>query len=131
MLAKPQISEELRTFIRDKIRTVLRLEILLLLHDQHPRSFSAAEIAHELGIEVEATQDELTALETFGLAIQSTADEFRYKYQPANARLRSTVEQLANAYSTQRVPILAVILADNSHRTRLFAEAFKIISRND
>ena len=131
MLAKPQISEELRNFVKDKIRTVLRLEILLLLHDQHPRTFSAAEIAHELGVEIEGTQEELTALEAFGLAIQSPADEPRYKYHPANTWLRSIVEQLASAYSTRRVPILTVILADNSHRTRLFAEAFKIIRRND
>lgn len=130
-MVKPQISEELRRFVKDKISTVLRLEILLLLHDQHPRSFSAAEIAHELGIEAEATQNELTALEAFGLAIQATADESRYMYHPADATLRSMVEQLANAYTTRRVPILSVILADNSHRTRLFAEAFKIISRND
>lgn len=131
LLAKPQISEELRSFVKDKIRTVLRLEILLLLHDQRPRTFSAAEVAHELGVEVEATQNELSTLEASGLAIQSTAEECRYEYHPVNTKLRATVEQLANAYSTQRVPILTVILADNPHRTRLFAEAFKIISRND
>lgn len=131
MLVKPQISEELRRFIKDKIQTVLRLEILLLLQDQHPRSFSAAEVAHELGIEVDATQNELTALEAVGLALQSTAEESRYEYHPGNTKLQAKVEHLANAYATRRVPILSVILADNSHRTRLFAEAFKIISRND
>jgi hypothetical protein len=131
MMAKPQISEELRRFIKDDVRTVLGLEVLLLLHDQQPGSFSAAEIAQELGFEIEATQDQLTALETLGLVIQSTTDETRYEYHPVNARLGATVDQLAVAYTTRRIPILTVILADNSHRTRLFAEAFKIIRRND
>jgi hypothetical protein len=130
-MSKPNISEELRTFIKDKIQTVLRLEVLLLLHDHQFRSFTAGEIAKEVGFETEATQDQLTALEAIGLVAQSTTDESQYKYQPANETLGSTVEQLAAAYSTQRVPILSVILADSSDRTRLFAEAFRIIRRND
>jgi hypothetical protein len=116
---------------KTRIQTVLRLEVLLLLHDQQSRSFNAAQIANELGFETEATQEQLTALKTIGLAVQSTTDESQYNYHPVNATLGSKVEQLAAAYSTQRVPILSLILADNSHRPRLFAEAFRIIRRND
>jgi hypothetical protein len=130
-MSKPHISEELRTFIKDKIQTVLRLEVLLLLRDHQFRSFTAGEIENELGFETEATQDQLTALEAIGLVAQSTIDESQYEYRPANETLGSTVEQLAAAYSTQRVPILSVILADSADRTRLFAEAFRIIRRND
>jgi DNA-binding IclR family transcriptional regulator len=130
-MAKHEFSEELRTFIKDKIQTVLRLEVLLLLHDHQPRSFNAAEIADELGFETETTQHQLMALEAFGLAVQSTRDECGFKYHPADATLGSKVDQLATAYARQRVPILSVILADTSDRTRLFAEAFKIIRRND
>jgi hypothetical protein len=130
-MAKHHISEELKRFIRDKIQTVLRLEVLLLLHEQQSRSFTADEIAKQLSFESEATKDQLTALEAIGLANQSTTGESRYKYRPVNATLGSTVEQLAAAYSTQRVPILSVMLADNSDRARLFAEAFRIIRRND
>ena len=117
-MAKHHISEELKIFIRDKIQTVLRLEVLLLLHDQQSRSFTADEIANQLVFESEATQDQLTALEAIGLAMQPTTGESRYKYPPVNATHGSMVEQLAAAYSTQRVPILSVILADNSDRTR-------------
>jgi DNA-binding IclR family transcriptional regulator len=128
-MSKPHISEELKTFIKDKIQTVLRLEVLLLLHDQQFRSFTADEIAKEMGFGTEATQRELTALEAIGLVAQSSVDESKYKYQPANETLGSTVKRLATAYSTQRVPILSVILAQTSDRPRLFAEAFRIIRR--
>ena len=124
---EPQISEELRRFVKDQIRTVLRLEVLLLLYQHQLRLFSAAEVAQELGFEIDATQEQLTALEAIGLAIQLSNGELRYKYYPVDATLGSRVEQLAAAYSTQRVPILSVILADNSKRPRLFAEAFRII----
>ena len=127
MRTEPQISEELRRFVKDQIRTVLRLEVLRLLYQHQLRSFSAAEVAQELGFEIEATQEQLTALEALGLAIQSSNGELRYQYYPVDATLGSTVEQLAVAYCTQRVPILSVILADNSERPRLFAEAFRII----
>lgn len=115
--------------LSENIQTVFRLEVLLLLHAQQWRSFSAAEIANELGFETEPAQDQLTALQVIGVVRPSTTDESKYKYDPVNPKLRSTVEQLAVAYSTQRIPILSVILAEQPDRTRAFAEAFRLIRR--
>ena len=129
-MSKQRLSEGLKSFLREKIQTVLRLEVLLLLH-QHPRSFTVGEVADELGFEKEAAQDQLTALEAAGVVVQSDGHKPAYKYQPLNAKLRSMVDQLAAGYSRQRVPILSVILAEHPDRTRLFAEAFRIIRRND
>ena len=126
-MAKQYISEGLKIFIKEKIQTVLRLEVLLLLHHQQPRSFTAAEVANELGFEKEDVNGQLTALETIGVVVESNLDKHKYRYQPVNEALRSMVDQLAVGYSKQRVPILSVILAEHTHRTRLFAEAFRII----
>ena len=130
-MTKQHISQSLKTFIREKIQTVLRLEVLLLLHYQQSRSFTVAEVANELNLEKEAAKDQLTALEAVGVVVQSNADKPRYRYQPLNPSLRSMVEQLAVGYSKQRVPILSAILSKHSDRTRLFAEAFGIIRRSD
>ena len=130
-MAKQHISEGLKTFIKERIQTVLRLEVLLLLHHQQPRSFTAAEVANELGFEKEETQDQLIALQAMGVVVESTPDKPKYSYRPINAKLRSLVEQLAVGYSKQRVPILSIILAGHPDRTRLFAEAFRIIRKND
>lgn len=130
-MAKQHISEGLKTFIKERIQTVLRLEVLLLLHRQQPRSFTAAEVANDLGFEKEGAQDQLTALEAIGVVVESNPDKPKYRYHPLNARLRSLVDQLAVGYSEQRVPILSIMLADHPDRTRLFAEAFRIIRRND
>ena len=123
------ISRALKKFIKEKIQTVLRLEILLLLHHQQTRSFTVAEVANELGFEKEDVNDQLTALQTIGLVVESNPDKHKYRYHPLNEALRSMVDQLAVGYSKQRVPILSVILAEHPDRTRLFAEAFRIISR--
>ena len=127
-MTKARISESLKTFIREKIQTVLRLEVLLLLQQHPSRSFTTAEVASELGFERDAAKYQLTALEGIGVVAQSNLG---YKYHPENATLRSMVEQLAAGYSKQRVPVLSAILADHSDRPRLFAEAFRIIRRND
>lgn len=130
-MAKQHISQGLKKFIKEKIQTVLRLEVLLLLHHQQTRSFTVAEVANELGFEKEDVNGQLTALETIGVVVESNLDKHKYRYQPVNEALRSMVDQLAMGYSNQRVPILSVILAEHTDRTRLFAEAFRIIRRND
>ena len=130
-MVKQYISEDLKTFIREKIQTVLRLEVLLLLHQQQSRSFTVAEVADELNLEKDAAKDQLTALEGVGVVVQSGSDKPKYKYHPVNASLLSMVDQLAAGYSRQRVPILSVILTKQPDRTRRFAEAFGIIRKND
>ena len=90
-----------------------------------------AEVAKELNLEKEAAYDQLSALEAVGVVARSNGDKLRYRYHPVNASLRSMVEQLAVGYSKQRVPILSAILSKHSDRTRLFAEAFRHIRRND
>lgn len=127
-MTKQNLSEDLKRLIREKIQTVLRLEVLILLHRHKPRAFTVAEVADELGFEKETTAHELAALEASGLVVQSKT--FKYRYHPLDAALRTMVEHLASGYSRQRVPILSVMLTDHPDRARLFAEAFRIIRRD-
>ena len=129
-MAKQNISEGLKRFLREQIQTVFRLEVLLLLHRNRSRSFTVTDVARELGFDDEMAQQQLTKLITLEL-IELNADHRSYKYGPANAALSSMVDQLAASYSRQRVPILSVILAEHPHRTRRFSEAFRMIRTND
>ena len=125
-MTKQNLSEDLKRLIREKIQTVLRLEVLILLHRHQPRAFTVAEVAGELGFEKETTAHELAALEASGL-VESKKDTLKYRYHPLNASTGSLIEHLATGYSRQRVPILSVMLTDHPDRARLFAEAFRII----
>ena len=126
-MSKPSLSEDLKQLIREKIQTVLRLEVLILLHRHQPRAFTVAEEADELGFEKETTAHELAALEASGLVAQANTEKLRYRYHPVNAAMGSMIEHLASGYSRQRVPILSVMLTDHPDRARVFAEAFKLI----
>ena len=128
---KQHISDSLRRFLKEKIQTVLRLEILLLLHHHQPRTFTASEVANRLGFENDSTAHELRQLEAIGVVVQSSSDKTKYRYHPLNETLRSLIEQLAQHYSKHRVPILSVMLAEHPDRTRRFAQAFRIIRSND
>jgi hypothetical protein len=131
MMADPRISEGLRNFLKEKIQTVLRLEILHLLHQHQPRTFTAFEVANQLGFESDTTAHELGQLQAIGVVVQPNRDKTKYRYEPLSETLRSLIDLLAQHYSKHRVPILSVLLADHLDRTRLFAEAFRIIRSND
>lgn len=104
--------------------------MLLLLHRNRSRAFTADEVARELGFDNELAQQQLTELANREL-IESNSEQRNYKYGPVDPALSSMVDQLATSYSRQRVPILSVILAEHRHRTRRFSEAFRMIRTND
>ncbi len=128
---KQHISDRLRRFLKEKIQTVLRLEILLLLHHHQPRTFTASEVANRLGFENDITEYELGQLAAIGAIVQPNSDKTKYRYHPLSVTLGSLIEQLALHYSKHRIPILSVMLAEHPDKTRLFAEAFRIIRRNE
>ena len=129
-MVKQQISEDVKRFIREQIRTVPKLEVLLLLHREQSRPFTLAEVANELGFENDIAREQLTALEAIGL-IETSLDKSKYRYHPVNERVGSIVDRLAIAYPKQRVPILSAILAEEPNKVRRFVEAFKCARSND
>ena len=130
VMAKQPISEGVKTFIREQIQTVPKLEVLLLLHREQSRPFTLAEVANELGFENETAQEQLTSLEAIGL-IETNKDKSKYRYHPGNPKLGAIVDRLAIAYTKQRVPILSAILAKDPNKVRRFVEAFKVVRSND
>jgi predicted transcriptional regulator len=129
-MPKQQISEGVKTFIREQIQTVPKLEVLLLLHRQQSRAFTLAEVAKELGFEHDTAHEQLTSLEAIGL-IETNQEKSKYRYHPVNPTIGSIVDRLAIAYPRQRVPILSAILAKDPNKVRRFVEAFKIARGHD
>jgi len=130
VMIKEPIPEGVKTFIREQIQTVPKLEVLLLLHREQSRPFTLAEVANELGFENDTAQEQLTALEAIGL-VETNKERSKYRYHPVNATLESIVDRLALAYPKQRVPILSAILAEDPNKVRRFVEAFKLARSND
>jgi hypothetical protein len=120
------ISQELKKFIKEQIHSVFSLEVLLLLHRAQSRSFTDSEVADELGLEIDIAQKQLSELASARLLAPIDIARSKYIYQPVED-LGFLVDQLAAAYSRQRVPILSLILAEHPDKIRGFAEAFRLI----
>jgi predicted transcriptional regulator len=129
-MIKQHISAELKRFVKEQIQTAPKLEVLLLLYRQQSGSLAVAEVANQLGFDIDTAREQLTELQTVGL-IESTPSQSRYRYHPADSELGSMVDQLAAAYSKQRVPILSAILAEEPNKHRRFVEAFKLTRGTD
>jgi hypothetical protein len=129
-MSRLNISQQLKQFIRERIHSVFSLEVLLLLHREQSRSFTGLEVADELGIELDVVHQQLSALASAELLATTKWTTAEFRYAPANKELGSMVDQLAVAYSKQRVPILSLILAEHPDRIRGFAEAFRLIGNH-
>ena len=129
-MGRQQLSKELKESIREQIHSVVMLEVLLLLHRNQPRSFRAVETAAELGIEQEAAKEQLSALLAIELITQSEGEPM-YWYHSSDPGLSTLVNELAQAYSRQRIPVLSLILTKRPDRIRLFAEAFRLVKGNE
>ena len=116
-MGRQQLSKELKEFIREQIHPVVMLEVLLLRHRNQPRSFKAVETAAELGIEQEAAKEQLSALLAIELLTQSEGNLCTGIIPPG---LSTLVNELAQAYSRQRIRVLSLILTKRPDRIRLF-----------
>ena len=124
-MSRVNISQDLKTFIKEHVHSVFTLEVLLLLRREQSRSFTASEIANELGIENDVAP-QLSELTSANLIRTANSDGAKYRYAPVDKDLESLVDQLAIAYAKQRVPILSLILTEHADRIRGFVEAYRL-----
>lgn len=130
-MARPQLSRELKEFITVHISSVVMLEILLLLHRDQAKPMTLSEIAGELGVEEQVADEQLSTLLSLELIGRSESDKHSYWFQISDHHTVRLVNDLASAYSKQRIPVLSLILTKRQNRIRLFAEAFRLIKGSD
>lgn len=122
------ISDRVRTFVVDQIDSVMQLEILLLLHGGAARDFTAANVARELRIDPAWAEPQLAELCARGLLTCTPPAHAAavYRYAPKSPELHETIAQLAQAYSTHRVTLTALIFSKPPSPLRSFTDAFRL-----
>lgn len=121
------IPEEVNRLVADHIVSVEQLETLLMLRREPEREWSAESVKDELRTSILSASERLDDLTRRGfLAVRESADGRRYRYEPASAADRRSVEQLARAYSERRYTIIEMIFAKPIERLRVFADAFRL-----
>jgi hypothetical protein len=128
-VAGEKISNEVKQFISVHIQSAAELEILLLLHSERTRGWTAADVAGKLAISTEWAADQLSDLNKRGLL--SVNSEFKYKFDPRKVEINSLVDQLAVNYAKSRVSVISLIFSKPSGKIRILADAFKLRADDD
>lgn len=116
------IHPDLHSFIRDHVRSVWALELLLLLRRQPDRVWTAEALLGELRASTAIVAAALGQFERGGLVLAD--DGGAYRYAPASDILRDLCDGLEEIYRERPVAVINAI-ASPAERLQGLADAFK------
>ncbi|HSV01605.1 MAG TPA: hypothetical protein VLI41_00240 [Phenylobacterium sp.] len=114
--------QDLAAFVREHIRSVWALELLLLLKRDPERCWEPAELVRELRASTRVVNDNLLRFERGGLTVRD--EQGCHRYAPAAAVLNELCDRLQAAYKQRPVAIVNLIAAPRDPLQSL-ADAFK------
>ncbi|HVI32295.1 hypothetical protein [Phenylobacterium sp.] len=114
--------QELRGFVREHVRSVWALELLLLLKRDPERCWAAADLVRELRASQTLVADNLGRFQRGGIVVLDDAG--CYRYAPASPVLDALCGDLEAAYRERPVAIINLIAAPPDPVQGL-ADAFK------
>jgi len=114
--------EELTVLVRQHLRSVWALEILLHLRGQPGRIWSTAKLVSELRATTALVENTLENLERSGLIAPNDGG---YSFQPASPLLDEFCEELAFVYRERPVALINLISAP-SDQIKSLGDAFKL-----
>ncbi|HWU81824.1 MAG TPA: hypothetical protein VN158_17370 [Caulobacter sp.] len=110
------------SFIREHIRSVWALELLLKLKADSERCWTADELVEAMRASHALVDDNLAALMSAGLVVPDDRGCFRYR--PAAAALATLCDELEETYRVRPVTVIRWISAPVA-RLQSLADAFK------
>ena len=119
------IPSSVQDFVHEHIDSVLQLEVLLLLHANAQRAFSAADIGRELCIAADWAAAQLVNLHGRGILQTNNQRPDLYQFT-SDARMAGAVAELARAYADRRVSLIALIFSKPVDKLRSFSDAFRL-----
>ncbi len=127
------LSEFLQAFLHDSVSSYEELEALLLLARECDRSWTDQQLADALKVPVAGITSALDGLAAVDglLQVDTQAAPRQFHYAPKSKMLRQVVEELATAYSEQRLAVVRLMSSNaldrvRSSAMRRLANAFRI-----
>ena len=119
----PSGDQDLFGFIREQLRSVWALELLLLMRRKDDRNWSPQELVGELRASTALVTDNLESFERAGLVV--AGDDGRYIFSPASPLLRALCDELQSVYAERPVTVINAIVA-SPDKLQVLADAFRI-----
>jgi hypothetical protein len=123
------VTDGLRAFLHEYVKSVEQAEILLLLFRTSPREWNAVKVGRELRIDAVSAARRLSDLQLCGLLSARTEDDtLQYWYEGAFDPL---VRELAEEYSERPTALISAIYSPppappGADEVRAFADAFRL-----
>ncbi len=117
-------------FLHEHIRSLMALEVLLLVRSDRNRFWTGEELAHELRSTSEWMDRELRELAMRGLLEPSAASPGAFRFQPIHPELKDAVDEVAACYAERRHTMIQVIYRAPPNPIQSFAEAFRLKKEN-
>lgn len=120
-----QLTPEVRELVALRVTSVEQLDVLMLLFKEKGRSWTAAEVARDLGTAPESAGMRLFLLSSTGL-LQAEGTPARYRFSDAAGPLAIFMEPLAAAYEEDRNAVIQQLFSTGSDPVKDFANAFRL-----
>jgi hypothetical protein len=115
--------DNLLALVRDTIRSVWTLELLVLMQQGADRAWPTAELVAAMRANTRVVTEGLAALESVGLV---RLDEVgMYRYRPVSPALAETIRQVVDLYNRKPLAVVRTILTSPSDKIQTFADAFR------
>jgi hypothetical protein len=123
------VSDGVRLLLDQRVDSIEKLSILVLLHGEPDRAWSPETVSERLNLPGRAVSDALDALCAASLLDVRVGSTLLFRYKPIDRELASTAEELIALYLREPVPVLKVLTANALDRARsslgrAFADAF-------
>jgi predicted ArsR family transcriptional regulator len=112
--------------VRARIHSISQLEVLLLLHRDPGRAWSADAVNQELRTSLQSARQDLDALHAEGLLVREGAGEPLYRFATADPDLVATVQALSKLFRDRIAALIDLVYAPGRDDLRDFADAFRI-----
>jgi hypothetical protein len=104
---------DVRRLVRRHVRSVGELDLLVLLHGDPAREWTADELCETLRCPPTWAEMQLESLGAAGLAV---GEEGRWRYAPAEPALERATDALARAYRTRKAEVVRLVFAGGDER---------------
>jgi hypothetical protein len=125
------ITEEDKKFIAEHINSVEQLEVLLFLHSNTSKEFSAADLSRELRIDPGSAATRLADLHFHGFLSVNGSEPPLYRYNPKLSDQDRAVNSISQTYLKHRYTVINLIFSKPIDKIRTFADAFKFKKEED
>jgi hypothetical protein len=129
-ISERDLPGDVRLLIDRWIPSLEALEVLLLVHDDKQRSWSAAELAARIHVRDSSAVAPLVHWTNVGLLDDLAGKPPRYRYGTPSADLEQAADSIVQAYGERRIAVINYVAARTLDRLREFADAFSL-NRDD